>query len=514
MAMEVESSTKNKDDLPNQVKPKTMPSPQQRSSPLRKILVVASIAAGVQFGWALQLSLLTPYVQLLGIPHTWSSFVWLCGPISGLLVQPIVGYYSDRCNSRFGRRRPFIAGGATCVIFAVFLIGFAADLGHALGDSLGKKTKPRAVAFFVIGFWILDVANNMLQGPCRALMADLSGGDHSKMRSANAAFSFFMGVGNVLGYAAGSYTKLYHIFSFTKSQACDVYCANLKSCFVIDIVLLLVLTATALTLVKEKTLEEIRSEGADDEGGEEVEIVKTPFLGEVVGAFRGLKRPMWILLLVTALNWVAWFPFLLFDTDWMGREVYGGKVGDGGLYDEGVRAGSLGLMFNSIVLGFMSVGIEFMSRILGGPKRLWGIVNFLLAVFLSLTVLITKLAHSTRRFDPAGKLLPPPLGVKAGALSIFAALGIPQAATYSIPFALASIFCDTSGAGQGLSLGMFVSVISGPWDALFGGGNLPAFVLGAVAAFASGIFAIFVLPSPPVDQVNSKMARSASIAFH
>lgn len=138
-------------------------SPQE---PLRKLIPVAAIAAGVQFGWALQLSLLTPYVQLLGIPHAWAAFIWLCGPVSGLFVQPIVGHYSDNCSSRFGRRRPFIAAGAALVAIAVFLIGFAADIGHASGDPLGndgKTAKPRAIAVFVVGFWILDVANNMLQ---------------------------------------------------------------------------------------------------------------------------------------------------------------------------------------------------------------------------------------------------------------------------------------------------------------------------------------------------------------
>lgn len=50
---------------------------------------------------------------------------------------------------------------------------------------------------------------------------------------------------------------------------------------------------------------------------------------------------------------------------------------------------------------------------------------------------------------------------------------------------------------------MVVSVISGPWDALFGGGNLPAFVAGAVAAAASGILSIILLPSPPPDLVKS-----------
>jgi solute carrier family 45 protein 1/2/4 len=224
-------------------------------SPLSKIVLVASIAAGVQFGWALQLSLLTPYVQLLGIPHTWAPFIWLCGPISGLLVQPIVGYYSDRCTSRFGRRRPFIAVGSSFVAIAVFLIGYAADLGHVLGDPIDKKTKTRAVAIFVIGFWILDVANNMLQGPCRALLADLSGDDQKRMRSGNALFSFFMAVGNVLGFAAGSYTRLYKIFPFTLTGACDVYCANLKSCFFLSIALLLILTTVALIAVKELILE-------------------------------------------------------------------------------------------------------------------------------------------------------------------------------------------------------------------------------------------------------------------
>lgn len=140
---------------------------------LRTLLRVASVACGIQFGWALQLSLLTPYVQELGIPHAWASIIWLCGPLSGLLVQPIVGHVSDRCTSRFGRRRPFILAGATSIIVAVLIVGFSADIGWLFGDR-GQK-KMRAVVAFVIGFWILDVANNMTQGPCRALLADLTG---------------------------------------------------------------------------------------------------------------------------------------------------------------------------------------------------------------------------------------------------------------------------------------------------------------------------------------------------
>ncbi|OIW01400.1 hypothetical protein TanjilG_25696 [Lupinus angustifolius] len=491
----------------------------QAPSPLRKMIAVASIASGVQFGWALQLSLLTPYVQLLGVPHAWSSIIWLCGPISGLIVQPIVGYYSDRCKSRFGRRRPFICTGAIAVAIAVILIGFAADFGHSLGDNLTLKTRPRAVAFFVLGFWILDMSNNMLQGPCRAFLGDLSAGNQSKIRSANAIFSFFMAVGNILGYAAGSYGKLYKVFPFTETKACNVYCANLKSCFFISIILLTILVIFVMIYVEEIPL--TSSSNINDEN----DIGITLCIRSLFGAFKELKRPMWVLLLVTCLNWMAWFPWVLYDTDWMGKEVYGGEVGHK-VYDMGVHAGSLGLMFNSIVLGVMSLVVEPLSRLVGGLKRLWGLVNFILAIGLAMTVLITKEAEAHRQFTVVAKgvreALPPSTGISGGAFALFSVLGIPLAITYSVPFALASIFSSTSGAGQGLSLGtlnlaivipqMIVSAISGPLDGAFGGGNLPAFVMGAIFAAMSGVLSIVLLPTPqPQD-----LAKAAALGggFH
>ncbi|KAK7364766.1 hypothetical protein VNO80_13508 [Phaseolus coccineus] len=163
--MEAPSTTKPIDPTKPSITTLSVEASQGEPCPLRKMFAVASMAAGIQFGWALQLSLLTLYVQLLGVPHAATSFIWLCGPISGLVVQPIVGYYSDRSTSRFGRRRPFIHGGAVAVAIAVFLIGYAADIGYSAGDDKTRKTRPRAVAVFVIGFWILDVANSDVGHP-------------------------------------------------------------------------------------------------------------------------------------------------------------------------------------------------------------------------------------------------------------------------------------------------------------------------------------------------------------
>lgn len=247
-----------------------------------------------------------------------------------------------------------------------------------------------------------------------------------------------MAVGNILGFAAGSYTHLYKMFPFTRTTACDVYCANLKSCFFISIVLLLTLTVLALSYVREKPWspeQTIADEKTVEDEGSEFQTpnkAKMPFFGEIVAALKNLKKPMWILLLVTCLNWIAWFPFLLFDTDWMGREVYGGDSnGDDvalKLYDRGVRAGALGLMLNSVVLGCTSLGVVALARGVGCVKKLWGAVNFLLALCLAMTILITKLAEKNHREGGgAAAGLPPPAGIKAGALVLFSVMGIPQA---------------------------------------------------------------------------------------
>ncbi|KAK9930065.1 hypothetical protein M0R45_027122 [Rubus argutus] len=457
---------------------RTRPAARPARTSLRQLLRVASVACGIQFGWALQLSLLTPYVQELGIPHAWASIIWLCGPLSGLIVQPMVGHMSDRCASRFGRRRPFIVVGAVCIAFSVLIIGHSADIGWLLGDQGGVR--PRAIGVFVFGFWILDVANNVTQGPCRALLADLTGKDHRRTRVANAYFSLFMAVGNVLGYATGAFSYWFKVFPFTLTSACDVNCANLKSAFLIDIAFIALTTYLSISAAHELPLsssDRDRNTPFAEEGPEQSSQAEEAFLWELFGTFRYFSGSIWIILLVTGLNWIGWFPFLLFDTDWMGREIYGGKPNEGINYSNGVRMGALGLMLNSIMLGITSVLMEKLCR-KWGSGFVWGISNFIMALCF-----LAMLLHS---------------------LVVFAILGIPLAITYSVPYALISSRIESLGLGQGLSMGVLnlaivipqvvVSLGSGPWDQLFGGGNSPAFAVAAVAALASGLVAILAIP--------------------
>ena len=61
---------------------------------------------GIQFGWGLQMANMSAIYQYLGADESTIPFLWLAAPLTGLIVQPLVGYYSDRTWTRLGRRRP------------------------------------------------------------------------------------------------------------------------------------------------------------------------------------------------------------------------------------------------------------------------------------------------------------------------------------------------------------------------------------------------------------------------
>ncbi|KAI3730962.1 hypothetical protein L1987_62144 [Smallanthus sonchifolius] len=516
-------------------------SPTENCS-LITLILSCTVAAGVQFGWALQLSLLTPYIQTLGIGHAFSSFIWLCGPITGLVVQPCVGIWSDKCSSKYGRRRPFIFVGSLMISVAVITIGFSADIGYLIGDtkehcSTFKGTRTRAAFVFIVGFWMLDLANNTVQGPARALLADLAGPD--QRNSANAIFCSWMAIGNILGFLSGSSGNWHRWIPFLTSRACCEACANLKAAFLVAVIFLSFCTLVTLYFAKEVPLEPkqhprlLDSAPLLDEAGKSKEITgNTPptehtttttsvvaeedvgietfndspraVLVNLLTSLRHLPPGMHSVLIVMALTWLSWFPFFLFDTDWMGREVYhGNPKGDAAeirAYDQGVREGAFGLLLNSVVLGISSFLIEPMSQWIGS-RLVWALSNFVVFACMAGTAILTLISV---RESTVQNTVEKNEAIKNASLVIFAILGLPLAITYSVPFSVTAELTADTGGGQGLAIGvlnlaivipqMVVSLGAGPWDALFGGGNAPAFVLASISALAAGVFAALKLP--------------------
>ena len=244
---------------------------------------------------------------------------------------------------------------------------------------------------------------------------------------ANAYFSLFMAIGNVFGYATGSFSGWYKILPFTLTSACSVNCANLKSAFLIDVVFIAITTYLSVSAAQEISLDSsCRSSLVVEEGMGQSSHASEAFLWELFHTFRHFSGYIWVILLVTSLTWVAWFPFILFDTDWMGREIYGGKPNEGQSYSSGVRMGAFGLMFNSVVLGITSLLMEKLCR-KWGAGFVWGVSNIFMALcFLSILV-VTYVANN---MGYIGHELPPNSIVSA-ALIIFALLGVPLAVSSS-----------------------------------------------------------------------------------
>ncbi|WP_417871119.1 MFS transporter [Winogradskyella sp.] len=111
---------------------------------------------GIQFGFALQGGFMSRIFQTLGAGKDEIPLLWIAAPLTGLLVQPIIGYMSDRTwHSRFGRRRPYFLIGAILSSIALFFVPYSPALWVAAGF-----------------LWILDASINVSMEPFRALVAD------------------------------------------------------------------------------------------------------------------------------------------------------------------------------------------------------------------------------------------------------------------------------------------------------------------------------------------------------
>jgi len=135
---------------------------------------------GLQFGFALQNANVSWIFQSLGAGLEQVPLLWIAAPLSGFLVQPLVGYWSDRTWTRLGRRRPYFLAGALLAATALVLM-------------------PRSTVLWVAAalLWLLDGAINVSMEPFRAFVGDQL--NPSQRPAGYAMQSFFIGVGAVVG---------------------------------------------------------------------------------------------------------------------------------------------------------------------------------------------------------------------------------------------------------------------------------------------------------------------------
>lgn len=154
---------------------------------------------GIQFGWGLQMANMSPIYKYLGASDSQIPLLWLAAPLTGFLVQPIIGAMSDRTWGPLGRRRPY------------FLIG-------AILSSLALIAMPNCSSLWMAAglLWILDASINVSMEPFRAYVADKL---PEHQRGAGFAMqSFFIGVGAVIaGMLPWILKNWFHVSSDTSS---------------------------------------------------------------------------------------------------------------------------------------------------------------------------------------------------------------------------------------------------------------------------------------------------------
>lgn len=137
---------------------------------------------GIQFGFALQNANVSRIFQTLGASIDDIPILWIAAPLTGLIVQPIIGHLSDNTWNRFGRRRPYFLVGAICASLALFVMPNSPVLWVAAGM-----------------LWIMDASINISMEPFRAFVGDML---PERQRTAGFAMqSFFIGVGAVIASA-------------------------------------------------------------------------------------------------------------------------------------------------------------------------------------------------------------------------------------------------------------------------------------------------------------------------
>ncbi|MDQ1732559.1 MAG: maltose/moltooligosaccharide transporter, partial [Pseudonocardiales bacterium] len=198
---------------------------------------------GVQFSFGLTQSAVNPLFLLIGAKPDQLPILNLAGPITGLLIQPLIGAISDRTWSpRWGRRRPFITAGAILCSVILFVFPFVGALW------LG-----------VLCFWLLDAGNNTSMEPYRAFISDRL--PKSQLARGFLTQSMFTGAGAVLANVS--------LFVLQKVSALDKTAGNgvpywMYTCFMIGTVCILLTVLTAMARTKELTpsdeeLQEMRS---------------------------------------------------------------------------------------------------------------------------------------------------------------------------------------------------------------------------------------------------------------
>ncbi len=293
---------------------------------------------GIQFGWGLQMANMSPIYKYLGADESSLPYLWLAGPLTGLLIQPIVGAMSDRTWTRLGRRRPFFLVGAILASTCLILMPNSSAVWMAAGL-----------------LWIMDASINITMEPFRAFV-----GDKLPEEQRTLGFvmqSFFIGIGSTLANALPYILTWLGVVGIMKS---GIPYSTLIAFIVGAVAFLSAVLWTVFTTDEfpPEDIESFRRKNA--EGSIVGNIAK-----EIADAFREMPTTMKQLAIVQFFTWFA-LPFMWqFYGLTVARHVFGAADDHSELFKQGTEWGGVCFAVYNLVCFLVAFGIPPLAEKIG-----------------------------------------------------------------------------------------------------------------------------------------------------
>ncbi|KAK0514369.1 hypothetical protein JMJ35_002986 [Cladonia borealis] len=259
----------------------------ERSVGLLYLLTLTCGVGGLQVIWSVILSNGSPFLVSLGLSKSLTALVWVAAPLSGVVVQPLVGTWSDRIVSRLGRRRPFIIGGAIGVVLSMLALAWIEDLTYGFTKPSNYQQSPTQTW---AGLRTLIVEN------CPT----------HQQNQASAWAGAMTGVGNTLGYLSG-FTVLPELFR--SKHLTQFQCL----CMIASVSLTITVTISCSILEPDSPPERVDRAGF------------LAVLSDLLYTYRSMPLKVRKVCHIQFFAWMGWFPFLFYSTTYVG-EFYAARV--------------------------------------------------------------------------------------------------------------------------------------------------------------------------------------------
>lgn len=411
---------------------------------------------GIQIGFALQNGNASRILQTFGADIEHLSVFWLAAPLTGMIVQPLIGHYSDRTWNRLGRRRPYFLTGAVLTAVALLLMPNAAILTTVL--------PPLAIGAGML--MIMDASINVTMEPFRALAADnLPKEQRSKGFSIQ---TFLIGAGAVVG--SWLPYVLAEFLGVSKLAEEGHVPPNVILSFYIGAVVLVMSILWTVITTEEYSPAEL--DAFDKRSGGPLELVDKKGLPSILNDLKRMPKTMKQLGLVQFFSWFALFSMWVFTTPAIAEHVYRVEIGDSSSTNFANAGNWVGVLF-----GIYNAVSAIYALVLPGMAKRFG-QRTTHAISLSLGGLALLSIFFIR--DPYLLILPM-LGV-----------GIAWASILAMPYAILS--ADLPANKMGVYMGIFNFFITFP-QILNGlcGGYIVKYIFNGKAIYALMLAGVFML---------------------